>query len=87
MAIGQEKIDIHRLGHKYLFWEIICISQGDISGILVISLWGTMQCAKHNGSKGFRVFEGYITEIWLQPVNVMIMCKYIYMHTCTDEQQ
>lgn len=87
MAIGQEKSDTHRLGHKYLFWEITSISQSNIIGILVISLWGVMQCTKHNGSKRHRVFEDYITKSWLQPVNVMIMCKYIYMHTCMDEQQ
>lgn len=87
MAIGQEESDTHRLGHKYLFWEIKHISQSDIIGILVISPWDAMQCTKHNSSKGLKVFEVYITKIWLQPVSVMIMCKYIYMHTCMDEQQ
>lgn len=81
------KSDTHRLGHKYLFWEITCVSQSDITGTLVISLWGVTQCTEHSGSKGLRGFEDYITNSWLQPVNMMIMCKYIYMHTCMDEQQ
>lgn len=58
-----------------------------MADILVISLWDIIQCTKHNGNKGIKIFEDYMTKSWLQPVKVMIMCKYIYMHTCMDEQR
>lgn len=68
-----------------MFWEIKGISKGDMADNPVISLWDIIQYTKHNGNKG--LFEDYMTKSWLQLVNVMIMCKCIYMHTCMDEQQ
>lgn len=63
------------------------ISQSDMADIPVISLCDTIQCAKHNGNKVLKVFEDGVTKRRLQPVNVMITCKNIYMHICMDKKQ
>lgn len=63
------------------------MSKSDMADNPAISLWDIIQYTKHNGNKGLKIFEDYKTKSWLQLVNVMIMCKCIYMHTCMDEQQ
>lgn len=56
-----------------------------MADIPVISLCDTIQSAKHNGNKVLKVFEDSVTERRLQPANVTITCKYIYMHICMDK--